>query len=203
MDRRGYFDKVRGADVNKGIKRPAKATIRAVTTLVVLLLLLLVATPAAAGLGFTGNFYRYGFVLERGTTSEGIEAYVTIINTDAQPVNVKMKTETPPGVTITMPETDFALEPNVQKRLDVVVEVSPAAKLGEYTLTVSAESYREGSGIMVAGGGMQQATLKIVKPQANRLPIIGGVIGGMVIFVGALILILKKTRWFRVSRRKA
>jgi len=189
--------------VNKGIKRPAKAVARVVTTLAVLLLLLLTPTPAAAGLGFTGNFYRYGFVMEQGTTSEGIEAYVTIINTDAQPVKVKMKTETPPGVTITIPETDFSLEPNGQKRLDLVVEVSSAAELGEYILTVSAESYREGSGIMVAGGGMQQATLKIVKPQSNRLPIIGGVIGGVVIFVGAIIMILKKTRWFKVSRRKA
>ena len=168
--------------------------IRCIATSVVVFALFIIALlpTAVSGLGFTGNFYRYGFIIEQGQSSAGIDAYVVVINPDQEPVQVRMKIESPDGVTITLPGKEFVLEPLGQKKLEVTVAVSSSVELGEYKLSISAESFREGTGVKVSGAGMQQATLTVVKPPLNMLPIIVGVVAGILLLVLIIVRLRRK-----------
>ena len=158
------------------------------------MLLLPAGSLYAQGLGLTGNFYRYGFELAPGETSAGIEAYIIVINNNAAPVRVKIDTNTPPGVTIALPETDFVLEAGGQKKLDAVVEVDKKTIPGEYKITISATPFREGEGIKISGGGMQRATLKVLKPGMSPLTLAGIIVGSLLILAGVVWLLVKRRR---------
>jgi hypothetical protein len=100
----------------------------------------------------------------------------------------------PQGVTLTVDEYDFVLEAGGQKRLDIIVQVGAQAILGEYTIGISAESYVEGDGIKVTGGGLQRASLNIVKPPSLLLPILGGIMGGLALIAVIVFVVRRKTR---------
>ena len=156
--------------------------------------ILFLPSVVEAGLGFSGNFYRQEYRLKPGENSEGIEAYIVVVNTDKATVNIKVKTECPPGVTLELPNTDFTLGTNENKRLDVVVRISQEAKPGKYTLNISANSYTEGTGIKISGGGSQTAKLTVLNPSPNLIPIIGGAAAGVVVLAGAALYAARKLR---------
>jgi hypothetical protein len=142
------------------------------------------------GLGFTGNFYNQTFVLSPGESSAGIDAYVVIVNTETSPVRVEITTRTPAGVTLSIPETEFNLSPNGKKQLDIVVNVSPDAKPGDYSIEVSATAYNAGLGIQVTGGGYQKAKLKI--KGAGKSPLLVAAIPiCTLVLIGVLWLVVK------------
>ena len=123
---------------------------------------LLFSVPVLAqGVGLSGNFYRQHFELSPGETSSG-DVYVLVSNPTSSPVRVKMVTEAPLGVELLLEQDDFALDPEGEQKVNVTVEVGSNAAPGEYTITVSAEAYREGTGIKITGGGQQQAALIIL-----------------------------------------
>lgn len=158
------------------------------------LFLLLLAPSIAQGIALTGNFSHQNFVLSPGETSADIDAYVIVINTGDISNRVKINTQVPQGVTLTVDEYDFVLEAGAQKRLDVVVQIDAQAILGEYTIGISAESYVEGEGIKVTGGGLQRASLNIVKPPSLLLPILGGTMGGLALIAVIVFVVRRKTR---------
>jgi len=190
---------MKGVYVSKNVSRATGATASALAMMSALLTFVLFAAPAVAqGLGFSGDFYRQEYVLAQGETSGDIEAFVIVDNPGTEQINVKMHTETPDGVTIILPEEDFVLQPGGNRRLDVVVNVSKQAALGQFTITVWAEAYREGGGIQVAGGGMQKAKLTIVKPSLNLALIIGGA-GGLVVLLALGFILARRKGWFKAS----
>jgi len=130
--------------------------------LIVLVLSLFLPTPVLAqGVGLSGNFYRQHFELSPGETSSG-DVYVLVSNPSGSPVRVKMVTEAPLGVELLLAQDDFTLDPEGEQKVNITVEVGSNAAPGEYTITVSAEAYREGTGIKITGGGQQVATLSIL-----------------------------------------
>ena len=123
---------------------------------------LLFSVPVLAqGVGLSGNFYRQHFELSPGETSSG-DVYVLVSNPTSSPVRVKMVTEAPLGVELLLTQDDFTLDPEGEQKVNITVEVGSNAAPGEYTITISAEAYREGTGIKITGGGQQQATLSIL-----------------------------------------
>jgi hypothetical protein len=143
------------------------------------------------GLGFTGNFYNQTFILSPGESSEGVDAYVVIVNTETSPMRVEITTSTPPGVTLDITEREFVLSPNSKKQLDIIVDVNLDAKPGDYFVEVSATAYNAGLGIQVTGGGYQRANLQI--KGAGKMPLLPAAISiGTLGLVGVLWLIFKQ-----------
>jgi hypothetical protein len=179
-----------------------------------MLYLLLPTSLSAQGLGITGNFSSQDFRLSPGESSTGIDAYVVVINTNETPIRVNVNTETPEGVTLSVAEYDFVLEVGGQKRLDITVQVGSQALLGEYTISIYAEAYREGDGIKVTGGGLQQATLTVVDlppvpsptdpsdsstdDNSSLLPLLGGVGGGLLLVTMIVLWVNRRTHWFHL-----
>ena len=142
-------------------KKASRITVAALF-FVLVLSLFLPALAQAQGLGFSGNFYRQHFELSPGETSPAADVYVVVSNPSDSTIRVKMTTQAPPGVTLLLPQDDFTLSPGGQQKLYININVSPEAAPGEYTIAVTAQAYREGTGIKVTGGGQQQATLTIL-----------------------------------------
>ncbi len=182
--------------------------------LILMLYLLLPTTLCAQGLAITGNFSSQDFKLSPGESSAGIEAYVVVINSNETPIRVNVNTETPEGVTLSVAEYDFVLEIGGQKRLDITVQVDPQALLGEYTIAIYAEAYREGDGIKVTGGGLQRATLTIVDlppvpaptdpnntstdDNSSILPLLGGIGGGLLLATMIVLWVNRRKHWFHL-----
>jgi hypothetical protein len=122
-------------------------------------------TPVAVlaqGVGLSGNFYRQYFEMAPGETSASSDIYVVVFNNGDSPVNIDMVTEAPDGVTIALSQDEFTLDAGKSQTVNITVQVGQQAVAGEYTLSVSADVYREGTGIKITGGGQQQAKLSIL-----------------------------------------
>jgi len=141
---------------------PTGPTFCLVLLMVLTLLLFLPASVEAGGLGLTGNFYRQHYELSPGETSTGSDVYVMVTNPDQSPLRARIHTEAPPGVTLLLSDEDFTLEPGGQRKVTINVQVSSKAVPGDYGLTISAEAFREGTGIKVTTGVEQEAKLSIL-----------------------------------------
>ena len=131
--------------------------------LIMLVLSLFFPTSVQAqGMGLSGNFYRQHFELSPGETSLEEDVYVLVSNPSDSSVRVKMVTQTPEGVEFLLSQDDFTLAPGGEQKVNISVQVSQQAVPGEYTLNISAEAYREGTGIKVTAGAQQQAKLSIL-----------------------------------------
>ena len=112
----------------------------------------LAALPVqAGGLALSGTFYRQDFLLPQSSKLSSPDVYVVIFNNSDGDFGVKMTTETPPGVELVLSEDDFQLQPGEQKKVDIGVEVGTDAIPGEYTLKITAQSYKEAQGIQRLG----------------------------------------------------
>jgi len=130
--------------------------------LVVLALSILLPNPVQAqGLAMSGNFYRQHFQLLPGETWEG-DAYIVVFNNGDNLINVRLVSQTPQGVELLLSQEELTLPPGEKQQVDIGIKVGPQAVPGEYTLTLSAEAYRAGTGIKVTGGSQQQAELSIL-----------------------------------------
>ncbi|MCJ7654376.1 MAG: hypothetical protein MUO97_03585 [Dehalococcoidia bacterium] len=129
---------------------------------------LLMAPPAfAGGLAMSGSFYRQEFEIPQGTTLNTPDVYVVVFNNGDEDFNIRITTEVPTGVELLLSEKDFPLKAGEQKRVEVGVNVSEAAVPGKYTLKVSAEAYKEGTGIQLLGAAGQTANLTVTGEAAS------------------------------------
>jgi hypothetical protein len=129
---------------------------------------LLMAHPAkAGGLAMSGSFYRQQFEIPLGTNLSAPDIYVTVFNNSSEDYNISMATETPAGVELVLSATDFTLKAGEQKRIDIGINVSGTAVPGNYTLRVTAEAHKEGTGIQLLGAAGQQAKLTITGEAAS------------------------------------
>jgi hypothetical protein len=136
--------------------------------LILLLISLLIAPSAkAGGLGMSGSFYRQEFEIPQGTSLNTPDVYVVIFNNSSEDFNIRMTTETPTGVELMLSETDFPLKAGEQKKVEIGVNVSDAAVPGNYTLKVTAEAHKEGTGIQLLGSAGQTAKLTVIGEAAS------------------------------------
>lgn len=145
---------------------------RQIAPLIVLLLLvsLFVAIPAQAqgGLALSGSFYRQNFEIPQGSSVSGPDIYVVVFNNTAAELGVRMTTQAPVGVKITLSHSDFTLPPGAQQMVLIGVEVTKDAAPGEYEISVAAESYKKGAtGIQITGAAGQSAKLVVLGKSAS------------------------------------
>jgi len=136
----------------------------------ILLLVSLLVAPvqAAGGLAISGSFYRQVFEIPQGSSVNVPSIYVVVFNQSSEEFGVRMTSEAPTGVNVILSEDDFTLGAGEQQKVFVGVEVTPDAAPGEYTVSISAESYREGgSGIQIMGAAGQRATLVVLGESAS------------------------------------
>lgn len=122
---------------------------------------------ARGGIAISGSFYRQPFEIPQGCSVSGPSIYVVVFNNGNEELGVRMTTETPTGVNITLSEDDFTIPPSGQHKVMLGVEVSEDAVPGEYEIGVTAQSYKEGvTGIQLMGAAGQSATLKVLGESA-------------------------------------
>jgi hypothetical protein len=133
--------------------------------IIILVLALLTPTlsgPASAqGIAISGTFYRHRFQLIPGETISTPDIFVVVFNHDVEPIRVKLTTQSPPSVELLIAETEFSIPPGGDHIVEVGVRASPDAVPGEYTVAITADVVREGTGIVVTTGAQQQAKLSI------------------------------------------
>jgi len=139
--------------------------VMSIAPLIALGLVLGLAIPAQAqgGIAISGSFYRQEFRLPQDTTLKSPDVYVVVFNNSSSNVDIRITTETPPGVKLILSADDFPLKAGEQKRVEIGVEVSQAAVPGEYKVSVTAEPYKKGAtGIQIMGAARQEAKLTII-----------------------------------------
>ncbi|MFC2050665.1 hypothetical protein ACFLTN_05765, partial [Chloroflexota bacterium] len=139
----------------------------ALLSLLLMASLLLPPSAFAGGLAMSGNFYRQEFEIPQGTNLNTPDIYVTTFNNSDEDFNIRIITEAPTGVELVLSEKDFQLKAGEQKKVNVGVNVSEAAIPGEYTLKVTAEAYKEGTGIQLLGAAGQTAKLTVIGEAAS------------------------------------
>jgi len=130
---------------------------------------LLGALPVQAqgGLAISGSFYQQVFEIPHGSSVSGPSINVVVFNNGNEKLDIKMTSQTPPGVNIVLSQSDFTLLPGGQQEVLVGVEVTQDAVPGEYDISVVAESSKEGiTGIQLAGAAAQNARLKVLGESA-------------------------------------
>lgn len=140
-------------------------------SLIPVFLLASLLAPAAAqaqgGIAISGSFYQQAFQIPQGSSAGGPSIYVVVFNNSSEGLSVRMTSQAPPGVNIILSHKDFTLPPGGQQKVLVAVEVTKDAVPGEYDLTVTAESYKEGAaGIKLAGAAGQRAKLVVLGESA-------------------------------------
>jgi hypothetical protein len=131
-------------------------------TIITCLFILTPVAVSADGVGLSGNFYRQHFELSPGESSEASDIYVVVFNNGDSTASIDMVTEAPDGVTILLSQDEFTLDAGKSQTVSIEVQVGLQVAPGEYTLLISADVYREGTGIKITGGGQQEARLSIL-----------------------------------------
>jgi len=139
--------------------------------LIPLVLLASLFIPALAeaqgGIAISGSFYRQPLEIPQGCSVSGPSIYVVVFNNGNEELGVRMTTDTPTGVNITLSEDDFTIPAGGQHKVMIGVKVSEDAVPGEYEIGVTAQSYKEGvTGIQLMGAAGQSATLKVLGESA-------------------------------------
>jgi len=123
------------------------------------------SSPALAqgGIGISGSFYQQKFQIPQGSSVGGQSIDVVVFNTGNASLRVKMTTQVPAGVNMTLSQNDFTIKAGGQQQVLVGLEVSKSAVPGEYEVGISAESFADtGAGIHLAGSAQQTAKLIVL-----------------------------------------
>jgi len=122
---------------------------------------------ADGGIAMSGGFYQQAFIMPQGSSISGPSIYVVVFNNGSEELQVRMTSQAPPGVSAILSHSDFTLPPGGQQEVLAVVEVAQDTAPGEYEISITAESYKEGvSGIQLTGAATQRATLEVVGESA-------------------------------------
>ena len=131
---------------------------------------LLVPAPmlAQGGLAISGSFHNQDFVIPQGSSISGPSIDVVVFNNGIEAINIKMTSQAPPGVTISLSEQNFTLGPAEQRQVLVGVAVAATVAPGQYDLNIAAQSYIEAAnGIQIAGAAGQNAKLTVTGESAQ------------------------------------
>ncbi len=117
---------------------------------------------AEGGIAISGSFYRQHFQLLPGESISNPDINIIVFNNYAEEIKVKLSTETPPGVTIDLAQTEFTIPPVSNITVTVGVSVGMDIVPGDYKLLVSASVVpKPGSGIAITGAAELQADLTV------------------------------------------
>jgi len=139
-------------------------------SLLLLLISLVVPSPAQAqgGIAISGSFYRQNFEIPQGSSVSGPSIYVVVFNNGSEEFQIRMSWDAPFGVNVSLSDEDFLVKPGEQRKVFIGVEVTPEATPGEYTIDVTAESYKqEEGGILLMGAAGQSANLVVLGESAS------------------------------------
>lgn len=128
----------------------------------------------AAGIAMSGTFYQQYFKMLPGENLNTPDVYVIVFNKESEAITVKLVPNVPAGVTMVLPETEFSILPDEDRKVEVGLEISTEAVPGEYIVSLTAEIKRKGTGIVVTGGNEQQAKLSILGEAGNIHVIVQG-----------------------------
>lgn len=118
---------------------------------------------AEGGIAMSGSFYQQEFRIPQGSAVSGPDIYVVVFNNSNNQLSIRMTSRSPAGVDLILSETEFTLPASGQKQVLVGVEVGNDAVPGNYEISISAESYKEGgTGIQLAGAASQKANLTVL-----------------------------------------
>lgn len=121
-------------------------------------------TPVLAegGIAISGSFYRQHFQLIPGESISNPDINIVVFNNYEETINVKLTTETPPGVTIDFTQAEFVIPPDSNITVMVGVSVGMEVVPGDYKILVSASVVpKPGSGIAIASAAELQADLTV------------------------------------------
>jgi len=119
-------------------------------------------------IAITGNFYSQVYEIPQGGSAGGPDTYVVVFNQGWAEARVKMVCEAPMGVSVSVSEQEFMLQPGESQKVFIIVNVTEDAVPGEYELKVVAEVVKEGSGgIKVVSAAGQRAKLIITGTSAK------------------------------------
>jgi len=149
--------------------------------IIALLGLLPVSPVYAGGMAMSGTFSGQHFQLIPGESVSTPDIYVVVFNNTDSDMQVGLIPETPAGVELVLPTSEFLLSSGSQQRVEVGVAVSHEAAPGEYALLLTAEACSEGEGIKLGVAAQQQAkltvfgeagslVLSIVTPEGDPFP---------------------------------
>ena len=139
-------------------------------TLLVLLIISIIplSVLAQGGVAISGSFYRQNFEIPQGSSVSGPSIYIVVFNNGSEEFHVRMSWDAPLGVNVSLSEEDFLIEPGEQKKVFIGVEVTTEASPGNYTIDVTAESYKqEDEGIRLMGAVGQSADLVVLGDSAS------------------------------------
>jgi hypothetical protein len=126
------------------------------------------AVLAQGGLAFSGSFHNQNFVIPQGASVSGPSVDVVVFNNGSEPLNIRMLSQSPQGVTINFSKQEFVIPPGGQQQVLIEVTVAADVAPGDYDLGVTAQSYKEGgSGIQVSGAAGQTARLTVTGDSAS------------------------------------
>lgn len=141
----------------------ARARTLALAALISLLWGFIFPIPVEAqGIAMSGNFNRQHFELIPGQSVTTPDIYAVVFNNSEHDLRVKIISQTPLGVELVLPSTDFTLPPGENRQIEIGVKVGLQVAPGEYDLILTVEAYREGEGIKLTGAAQQQAKLAVI-----------------------------------------
>ena len=143
----------------------------AVCTLACLAAVTVTNCPAKAegGLGYTGSFSFKTFEIPQGSSINPSNVNVVVINYKNESIGINITSQCPAGVSVTLSEENFELDPGSSKTINVVmIDVSEDAVPGDYELSITAEAYKTGvGGFQTLESGRITASLKITGESAT------------------------------------
>jgi hypothetical protein len=149
-----------------------KRMMAGVSTLLALFYLVGLLMPASllaqGGLALSGSFHNQEFVIPQGASASGPSIDVVVFNNSKESINIRMLSQAPPGVTISFSKQAFSIPSGGQQQVLIGVAAAADCSPGDYDLSVTAQSYKEGvSGIQIAGAAGQNARIKVTGESAR------------------------------------
>lgn len=118
---------------------------------------------AGGGIAMSGTFYSQDFEIPQGVEVSNESIYVVLFNEGDTEMTVHLTATTLKEVELSFSEQDFPLKPGEQRKVYIGVRVGEDAVPGEYTLRVTAEARRSGTGegVQIITAVAQEASLKV------------------------------------------
>jgi hypothetical protein len=148
------------------IKERKKQLFLIATLLITVLSLISFASPttvrAEGGIAISGSFYRQHFQLTPGESISNPDINIVVFNNYDETIDIKLSTETPPGVTIDFAQDEFTIAPHSNITIITGVSVGTEVIPGDYKILVSASVVpNAGTGITIASAAELQADLTV------------------------------------------
>lgn len=118
---------------------------------------------AGGGIALSGSFSSQTFEIPQGSSVSAPSVDVVVFNNLDDAIGIRMSAQAPVGVTVNLSESEFNLESGSQKAISISVKVTTDAAPGNYSISITAEAYKEGvQGIQLLGSARQTAPLQVL-----------------------------------------